>query len=68
LPSSDFAQLKADNVLSGDPAELLAQLLNRMAELGDMARELIHQLNGNGCRACSVKELFSQKWPEVRIE
>ena len=53
-------QFEADSVLSDDPAQLLSQLLDRMIELGDMARELSHQIGGNGHRAEQVAQLIEE--------
>jgi len=53
-------QFKADSSISDDPAQLLPQLLDRMIELGDMARELSRQLGGNGHRPEQVAQLIEE--------
>ncbi len=53
-------QLEADSVLADDPAQLIPQLLDRMIELGDMARELSHQLGSNGHRPEQVAQLIEE--------
>jgi len=41
-----------------DPAQLLPQLLDRLIELGDMARQLSQALGGNGHRPEQVADLI----------
>ena len=53
----DYTQLKADSVLSDDPAQLVPQLLDWMIALGQIAQELKHSLGGNGHRAEQIEEI-----------
>jgi len=43
-----------------DPSGLIPQLLDRLIELGDLAREINHALGGNGHRADKAAELIEQ--------
>ena len=58
----DYAQsnLNFGDIAEADPAQLLPQLLNRLIELGDMAKELSQALGGNGYRPEKVAELVQQ--------
>ncbi len=58
----DFAQsnLNFGDIAEADPAQLLPQLLDRLIELGDMAKELSQALGGNGYRPEKVAELVQQ--------
>ena len=47
-------------MLSDDLAQLLPQLLDRLIELGDMARELSRQLGGNGHRPEQAAQLIEE--------
>ena len=44
-----------------DPAKLIPELLDRMAAMGDLAKEISRALGGNGHRAEVVKELADVK-------
>ena len=50
-----FAQFSSKRQTEGPP-----QLLDRLMELGDMARELSHQLGGNGHRPEQVAQLMEE--------
>ncbi|MBA7526432.1 hypothetical protein ES705_18594 [subsurface metagenome] len=45
-------------VSTTDPAQLLPELLDQLAALGDKAREISHALGGNGHRAGELAELI----------
>ena len=55
-----FMQFQARHVLSDDPAQLLPQLLDRMIELGDMARQLSCALVGNGHKPEQATKLMEE--------
>ena len=44
-----------------DPAKLIPELLDRLAALGDLAKQVSHALGGNGHRAEAVKELANAR-------
>ena len=43
--------------LEGDPAKLIPELLDKLAALGDLAKQISRGLGGNGHRAVKVAEL-----------
>jgi len=51
-------QFSEGNTASVDPAQLLPQLLDQLATLGDLARQITHALGGNGHRAEAVGEIL----------
>ena len=64
-----FAQqlsLASTEQTSADPLELLPQLLDRLIELGDLARGISRALGGNGHRADKAAELIQQLMNEGR--
>ena len=43
--------------LEDDPTRLIPELLDRLAELGDLAKQVSGALNGNGHRAEKITEI-----------
>ena len=52
--------LPQNDQLASDPAQLLPQLLDRLIELADMARQLSLAIGGNGYRAEAARELIKE--------
>jgi len=46
--------------IEADPAQLLPQLLDRLMELGDMARQISEALGGNGHKPEQVAQLIRE--------
>ena len=44
-------------LVDGDPAELIPELLDRLAELGDLAKQVNRALGSNGHKAEALAEL-----------
>ncbi|MBA7681272.1 hypothetical protein ES703_89610 [subsurface metagenome] len=53
----DFTQLTPDSIASGDPADLIPELLDKLAALGDLAKQVSLALGNNGHRASALAEL-----------
>jgi len=51
-------QFSEGNTASVDPAQLLPQLLDQLAALGEVAQQISRSLGGNGHRAKAVGEIL----------
>ena len=53
-------QFEPENYLEDDPTRLILELLDRLAELGDLAKQISHALGGNGHRKAEVASLIKE--------
>ena len=51
-------QFEPSTSLGDDPAQLLPELLDKLAALGDLAKQVSRALGGNGHRASEVQEIL----------
>jgi alkylation response protein AidB-like acyl-CoA dehydrogenase len=53
-------QFEPESYLEDDPTRLIPELLDRLAELGDLAKQVSRALGGNGHRKAEVASLIKE--------
>jgi len=53
-------QFEPESYLEDDPTRLIPELLDRLAELGDLAKQVSRALGGNGHRKVEVASLIKE--------